>query len=118
MSPLTGVIEFMQSYQHELFKIKSEIRLFFSTDYPSEQERFTASFHIKEQLASLLWEANKRLATQDFIQLKSDVIGLFSETIRCTEDVNLSLSVVRKLFEIGVISEEDISLLMEADSAE
>jgi hypothetical protein len=106
----------MNFFQNELTKIKSEIQTSFSTDYASEQEDSTESFHIKEQLGSLLWEANKRLATQEFLQLKSEVLGLFSETIRCTEDENLFLSVVRKLLERGVLSDEDISVVMEANS--
>ncbi|MGK2906277.1 MAG: hypothetical protein ACSLFH_08035 [Desulfuromonadales bacterium] len=108
----------MKPSQHELNKIKSEIKVYLSTDYPSEQERVAASSHIKEQLSSLLWEANKTLATQEFIQLKSEVIELFSETIRCTEDVNRFRSAVRKLLDRGVISEIEISFLMEGKSTE
>ncbi len=106
----------MKSFQNELTKIKSEIQTYFSTDYASEQEDFTENSHIKEQLGSLLWEANNILATQEFLQLKSDVIGLFSETIVCTEDENLFPPVVRKLIERGVLSDEDVSAVMGGNS--
>ena len=111
-----GAIEFMKSFQAELTKIKSEIQTYSSTDCTSELESFTESFHIKERLSSLLWEANNILATQEFLQLKSDVLSLFSETIGCTEDENLFLSMVRKLIERGVLSDEDINVVMEGNS--
>ena len=106
----------MKSFQAELTKIKSEIQTYSSTDCTSELESFNESFHIKERLSSLLWEANNILATQEFLQLKGDVLSLFSETIGCTEDENLFLSMVRTLIERGVLSDEDINVVMEGNS--
>ena len=107
----------MKSFQNELAKIKAEVQTHASTDYASEQEGIAESFRIREQLSSLLWEASRMLGTQEFLQLKSDVTSLFSKTIGCAEEEKSFLSVVKQLVGKGVLSDEDVSAVMQRSTA-
>lgn len=108
----------MNSFQTYLSDIKSELEAYYAADFDSEQANTVESSRIKMRLDNLINNASKELATKEFIQLKNEVLGLFSEAPGCVEDDVLFLSLISSLLKNGVLSKEDVSNVLDASSTQ
>ena len=103
----------MNSFYVDLFDIRSEIEAFYASDFDSEEANSAESSRILGRLDNLISNANKELATKEFLQLKNQVLGLFSEIPECVEDDVLYLSLIDNLLKNGVLSKEEVGNILD-----
>ena len=108
----------MNSFQADLSDIKAELEAYYAADFDSEQANAAESSRIKIRLGNLISNANKELATKEFIQLKNEVLGLFSEIPGCVEDDVLFLALIGWLLKNGVLSKKEVSNVLGASSCQ
>jgi hypothetical protein len=108
----------MNSFLEDLSDIKSELEAFYATDSDSGQDNTAESSRIKMRLVNLISNANKELATKEFIQLKNEVLGLFSKIPGSVEDDVLFLPLIGWLLKNGVLSKEEVINVLDASSSQ
>lgn len=108
----------MNSFQVDLSDIKSELEAFYATDFDSGLDKTAESSRIKIRLGNLISNANKELATKEFIQLKNEVLGLFLEIPGSVEDDVLFLPLTGWLLKNGVLSKEEVINVLDASSSQ
>jgi hypothetical protein len=106
--------KFMNSFHVDIFDIKSELEAYYAADFDSEEANSAESSRILVRLENLINNANKELATKEFLQLKNQVLGLFSEIPRCIEGDVLFLSLIGNLLKNGVLSKEEVRNILDA----
>ena len=106
----------MNSFQADLSDIKSELEAYYAADFDSEQANADESSRIKMRLDNLINNASKELATKEFLELKNGVLGLFSEIPGGVEDDVLFLSLISSLLKNGVLTEAEVSNVLDASS--
>ena len=104
----------MNSFQADLSDIKSELEAYYAADFDSERDNTAETSRIKMRLGNLISNANKELATKEFIQFKNEVLGLFSEIPGSVEDDVLFLALIGWLLKNGVLSKEEVINVLDA----
>jgi hypothetical protein len=105
----------MNSFRADLSDIKTELEVYYAADFDSEQANTAESSRIKMRLDNLINNASKELATNELLQLKNEVLGLFSEIPGCVEDDALFLSLIGSLLKNGVLSKEEVSNVLDTN---
>jgi len=108
----------MKSFQADLLDIKLELEAYYAADFDSEQDNAAERSRIKMRLGNLISNANKELATKEFIQIKNEVLGLLSEIPGSVEDDVLFLPLIGWLLKNGVLSKEEVSNVLDASSSQ
>lgn len=104
----------MNSFQADMFGIKSELEAYYAAVFDSEEAKSVESSRILMRLDNLMNNASKELATKEFLQLKNQVLSLFSEFPGCVEDDVLFLSLIRNLLKNGVLSKKEGRNILDA----
>jgi len=108
----------MNSYKADLSDIKSELEAYYAADFDSEQVDAAETSRIKKRLDKLINNASKELSTKEFLQLKNEVLSLFSEIPGCVGDDVLFLSLISSLLKNGVLSKEEGSNILDVISSQ
>ena len=108
----------MNSFQDDLSDIKSELEAVYAADFDSGRHNTAEISRIKMRLGNLISNANKELATKEFIQLKNEVLGLLSEIPGSVEDDVPFISLIGWLLKNGVLSKEEVSNVLDASSSQ
>ena len=106
--------KFMNSFQADMSDIKLELEAYYAADFDSEEANSVESSRILMRLDNLINIASKELATKEFLQLKNQVLGLFSEFPGCVEDDVLFLSLIGNLLKNGVLSKKEVRNILDA----
>ena len=106
----------MNSFQADMFGIKSELEAYYAAVFDSEEAKSVESSRILMRLDNLMNNASKELATKEFLQLKNQVLSLFSEFPECVEDDVLFLSLIRNLLKNGVLSKKEGRNILDASA--